>query len=130
MGYLLDADWVINALAGKRRAASLLEDLLPAGVAISWITVGEIYEQAFGSSNPSAYLDIFHQFLLPFPALGINGPIMEHFAELRAMLRRQGMLIPDFDLILAATALHHDLTVLTFNTRHFARVPDLKFYQP
>jgi predicted nucleic acid-binding protein len=55
---------------------------------------------------------------------------MLRFAEVRSFLRRRGQLIPDFDLLIAATALHHDLTLLTFNRRHFLRVPDLKLYQP
>jgi predicted nucleic acid-binding protein len=56
---------------------------------------------------------------------------MERFAETRAYLRKRGEGIPDFDLLIAATALHHDLTLLTFNLRHFGRVPDLKkMYQP
>jgi predicted nucleic acid-binding protein len=55
---------------------------------------------------------------------------MEHFAETRALLRRRGELIADFDLLIAATALHHDLTLLTFNLRHFERIPELRLYQP
>jgi predicted nucleic acid-binding protein len=37
-------------------------------------------------------------------------------------------LIEDFDLVIAATALHYDLTLLTFNRRHFERIPDLRLY--
>ena len=44
--------------------------------------------------------------------------------------RRQGQLLPDFDLLKAATALYYDLTPLTCNVRHFAHIPDLKYYQP
>ncbi|MER3559173.1 MAG: hypothetical protein C4336_06790 [Armatimonadota bacterium] len=55
---------------------------------------------------------------------------MARFAEIRAHLRRRGELIPDFDLLIGATALVHDLTVLTFNLRHFQRIPELKLYQP
>jgi tRNA(fMet)-specific endonuclease VapC len=62
--------------------------------------------------------------------LGLNDPIMERFAEPRALLRRRVELIADFDSLIAATALHHDLTLLTFNLRHFERIPDLKLYQP
>ncbi len=60
----------------------------------------------------------------------LNLPIMEKFAEIRALLRRRGELISDFDILLGATALHHDLTVLTYNKRHFERIPDLKLYPP
>jgi tRNA(fMet)-specific endonuclease VapC len=62
--------------------------------------------------------------------LTLDDPIMESFAELRAFLRRRGLLIPDFDLLIGATALHYDLTLLTFNCRHFERMPGVRLYQP
>lgn len=71
----------------------------------------------------------FRHFLGGYPALGLDDPIMERFAETRAYLRRRGEGIADLDLLIAATALHHDLTLLTFNLRHFARIPDLRIYQ-
>ena len=73
---------------------------------------------------------IFRQFLSSYHLLNLSIPIMERFAELRAFLRRRGLLIPDFDLLIGATALHHELTLLTFNRGHFQRIPDLRLYQP
>ncbi len=61
--------------------------------------------------------------------LDLNEPIMERFAEIRAYLRRRGELISDFDILIGATAVFYDLTVLTYNIRHFKRIPDLKLYQ-
>jgi tRNA(fMet)-specific endonuclease VapC len=130
MAYILDADWVINALAGKQRADTLLQQLAPRGITISWIMVGEIYDTAFGYANPEAHLAAFRQFLSPYQVVGVNDPIMERFAEIRSFLRRRGQLISDFDILLGATALQYDLTVLTFNRKHFSRIPDLTLYQP
>jgi predicted nucleic acid-binding protein len=36
------------------------------------------------------------------------------------------MLIPDMDLLIAATALEHDLTLVTRNLSHFSRIPELR----
>ena len=49
---------------------------------------------------------------------------------MRAFLRRQGQLIPDLDLLIAATALAHDLTLVTRNRRHFSRILSLRLYEP
>jgi predicted nucleic acid-binding protein len=49
---------------------------------------------------------------------------------LRAALRRQGQLIPDMDLFIAAIALEADLILVTRNVRHFERIAELKLYQP
>jgi predicted nucleic acid-binding protein len=70
------------------------------------------------------------EFLQPFHFLNLNDAIMQQFAALRVDLRRRGQIIPDFDLLLAATALHHDLTILTRNARHFGRISDLTLSQP
>ena len=129
MAYLLDAVWVINALARKRQASATLDRLAPQGIAIGWITVGEVYEGAFEHADPQPHLQALRQFLAPLRILGLNDSIMERFAQIRASLRKTGQLIPDFDVLLAATALHHNLVVLTFNLRHFSRIPDLKLYR-
>ena len=130
MPYILDTDWAINAMARRRRADTTLRRLAQAGVAVSLVTVGEIYEVAFNSPNPEAHLTSSRRFFRPFRILGLNDAIMERFAEMRAYLRRRGEIIPDFDLLIGATALQYGLTVLTYNLRHFSRIPDLGIYQP
>lgn len=129
MQYLLDADWVINALAGKRGADTVITDLSDAGIAITITTVGEIYQGAFGSQDPEAHLTSLRTFLSPFPVLQPNDAIIERFAQIRSQLRQQGQLISDFDILIAAIALHYDLEVLTFNTRHFSRIEGLALHQ-
>lgn len=128
--YQLDADWSIQALGNRQPAVATLERLAGSRIYVSFVTAGEIYERAFTYPNPQAHLVGFRQFLSSYRLLTLNDPIMERFAELRAFLRRRGNLISDFDLLVGATALHHDLTLLTFNRRDFERIPDLKLYEP
>jgi tRNA(fMet)-specific endonuclease VapC len=130
MRYLLDADWVIDALADRRNAASRIKELSSDGIGISIVTLGEVYEGAFGFAVPEQQLLSLRRFLAPFPVVPLSDPIMERFARLRSQLRRQGKIVPDFDLLVAATATEHDLTLLTRNVRHFERIPDLTLYQP
>src|SRR5207248_9984205 len=106
-----------------------LQRLHAEDVAISLVTIGEIYEGAYLFTNPDQYLTIFRQFLRSFPVLTLNDPILEQFAAIRSRLRRRGEIISDFDILLGATALHHDLMVLTYNVRHLKRIPHLKLYQ-
>lgn len=130
MPYILDADWIIHALHGRQRANNTLRDLATDRIYVALVTIGEVYEVAFNSPNPEAHLNALREFLLPYRIAQLNEAVVERFAEIRASLRRRGQLISDFDIILAATALQYDLTVLTFNTRHFERIPDLSIYQP
>ncbi len=128
--YLLDSDWIIQALSNRQPAARLLQRLEGSAIFVSYISVGEIYEGAFVTANPQAHLTSFRQFLSSYRILTLTDPIMERFAELRSYLRRRGQRIPDFDLLIAATALHYNLTLLTFNRRDFERIPDLVVYHP
>jgi predicted nucleic acid-binding protein len=127
--YLLDADWVINALAGKRDADAVITRLSDAGIAIPATTVGEIYEGALGSPDPAGYLASLRTFLSPFQVIQPDDDVIERFARIRFHLRTQGLLIPDLDILVAATALQYDLQLLTFNINHFSRIDGLNLYQ-
>jgi tRNA(fMet)-specific endonuclease VapC len=130
MAYLLDSDWVIHALAGRSRALSALERLSSRHIGVSVITLAEVYQQAFESTNPDAYLATYRGFIAPFRVIPVTEPIAVRFAEIRALLTRRGELISDFDMLIGATALHYNLIVLTFNLRHLSCIPDLALYQP
>jgi predicted nucleic acid-binding protein len=54
---------------------------------------------------------------------------MRRFALIRGNLRNRGELIGDPDIMIAATGLHHNLTLVTRNVRHFERIAGLPLYQ-
>jgi len=56
----------------------------------------------------------------------LRGQATRHFGDIRAHLSSQGTPIGPYDLQIAAIAVAHDLTVVTQNTREFARAPGLK----
>jgi len=128
--YLVDSDWVATYLNGRREAIELLTRLAGEGLAISLITFGEIYEGIYYSPDPTTSEAGFRRFLHEIDVLPLNRPIMRRFARVRGHLRRTGQVIGDPDILIAATALHHDLTLLTRNMNHFQRIPDLRIYLP
>ena len=129
MRFLLDTDWAIQARAGRNPGATVLLGLMHEGVGVSLATVGELYEGAIGSRNAAAQLDQIREFQDLFAVVSLDVDIMYRFAEIRSQLRRRGELIPDFDILIAATALQHDLTLLTYNVRHFRRITGLALYE-
>ena len=48
------------------------------------------------------------------------------FGQAKADLRRKGMLIEDLDLLIAATAKAHHLTLVTNNKAHCSRIAGLR----
>lgn len=57
--------------------------------------------------------------------LPLTDRIIERAATLYADLHRRGALLPDADLLIAATALDAQLTIVTNNLAHFQRIPNL-----
>jgi tRNA(fMet)-specific endonuclease VapC len=58
--------------------------------------------------------------------LPLEAPADREYAALRHHLTRQGTPIGPNDLLIAAHALAHNLTVVTGNVREFSQVPGLK----
>jgi predicted nucleic acid-binding protein len=81
--HIVDTDCVICALNGRTETISLLNRLSALSLAISVVTVAEVYKGAFGYANPQAHLVHVRHFLDEFHRLGLTDPILERFGELR-----------------------------------------------
>ena|SRR5687768_2201709 len=128
MTYLVDSDQIIDGLKGIPTALTRLTALGPSGLAVSVMTFAEVVEGAHRDPDPPARIADVRRFLQSYRLLPVTEAIAELFAERRADLRARGLLIPDLDLIIAATALAHNLTLVTGNRRHFARIPGLAIH--
>src|SRR5574337_443435 len=104
--YLADTDWIVDSLHGKQAAIQALLDLAPAGLAVSLISYGELYEGAYYARNPQSALEGVRTFLEGKELLPLTTGIMERFAIIRPQpsrsVRNQ---IGDMDLLIAVTAL-------------------------
>jgi tRNA(fMet)-specific endonuclease VapC len=93
---------------------------------ISAITVGELYQGAYRSTARDHHLINIEERVLPaVTVLPFDGAVAKVFGRVRALLESSGQRLPDADIQIAATALHHGLTLVTGNVRHFDRIPDL-----
>lgn len=125
MQYLLDSDWAIQILNGIKPAELRVQELRPLGVAISAVSVGEIFDGVFGARDPiqreAALLDLLeHHEVLP-----VDATVARIFGRERRRLRLIGLPIDSMDILIAATALRHDLIMLTNNRQHFERFDGL-----
>jgi predicted nucleic acid-binding protein len=128
--YLIDTDWVIDFLKGDPSAIALLRSFPPKSLAISVITYAEIYEGILASADSKQGENVFRGFLRNVSVLPLNRTIARHAAAVRVHLRRQGRSVCQraYDLLIAATALGHDLTLVTRNVSDYRDVPDLRLY--
>jgi tRNA(fMet)-specific endonuclease VapC len=98
-------------------------------LAISLISYGELYQGAYYARNRDEALAGRRAFIEGKDLLPATASVMERFGIMRGQLTRQlRQQIGDMDLIIAATALTYDLTLVTRNLRDFQHIPDLDIY--
>ncbi len=124
--YLVDTDWVIHYLNAHPGIVERLRDLLDEGLGLSIISFAELYEGVYYSRDPEGDEQDLNDFLRGVTVLGIDADICKIFGKERGRLRAAGMIIGDFDLLIGATALQYDLTLLTNNRQHFERIEGLR----
>jgi len=126
MEYLIDTDWVINWLHGVPRVMTRVEQLIPDGIGISPLSLAELYDGILGDADPAhSEGELFAFLARGITTVEVDLETCRVFARERRRLRAAGNLIPDFDLMIGATALRYDLTLLSNNRRHFQRIAGL-----
>ena len=125
MKYLVDTDWTIDYLHKADRTVRRLEELFADGVGLSVISLAELYEGLARSRNPDADGESLRLFLEAVEVVPLDDAACRVFGEERARLREGGNLIGDMDILIGATAMTNNLTLLTNNTRHFERMQGL-----
>ena len=63
MTYLIDTDWVIDHLNHIERVTRRLEELAPEGLALSIISLAELYEGVYYSRDPESDEQYLNNFL-------------------------------------------------------------------
>jgi predicted nucleic acid-binding protein len=93
----------------------------------SAVSLAELYDWVNGRRDPAPLRASLHRLLnFEVSLIPFDGDCAEEFGRLRADLRPQGISVDDLDLLIGATALVYDLTVVTHNTRHFRQIPGLR----
>ncbi len=126
MRYLVDTDWVIHYLNGHAEIVSRIQEFGAQGLALSFISLAELYEGVFYSRDPGTGEAGLRAFFSGVELLGLDDETTRIFGRERGRLRAQGQTISDFDLLIGATAIRHGLAILTNNRRHFELIQDLQ----
>lgn len=119
---VLDTDTCIAILRGNEavidRRARTVDD-----VVTTWITAAELRYGAAKSVAPEKNHELVTKFLGSLAVLGLDAASAQIFGEAKALLERQGQRLADADLFIGAIAAAKQATVVTGNTKHYARIP-------
>lgn len=125
--FMLDTNMVIYII--KHKPASVLERFRkydPAEFCISPITLAEMQYGISKSSKPEKNQMALASFLSNIAVLPFEDDAAVEYGDIRAGLEKKDTPIGSNDMLIAAHARSLDLTVVTNNTKEFARVPGLK----
>jgi tRNA(fMet)-specific endonuclease VapC len=126
MTYLLDSNTCIRYLNGQSESVRQhLEAVHPEEIALCSIVKAELFYGAAKSANPEKNLSRVNRFAERFVSLPFDDPSALIYGRIRSRLEKSGTPIGPNDLLIAAIALAHNATLVTHNTREFARVADL-----
>lgn len=90
------------------------------------LVLAELYAGAYLLKDPAPLLGKIADILSFVEIIGFDADCPETFGKLRGYLQRRGLVVPPIDLLIAAVALTHDLTLVTSNTADFMNIPDLR----
>ena len=123
--YLLDTNICIYYIKGLYDLKSKFEEVGPENCFISEITLAELKFGVAKSQAKKKNQKALENFLSGIQILPIF-PALDIYAAEKARLQKSGKIIDDFDLLIGATAVSFDLTMVTNNTSHFSRLTDIK----
>ena len=126
---ILDSNTISYYFRGDPQVVPRLQALRPADVGVPAIVE---YELRYGllrfpQEAATPRLAALAQLLQPMQRLAFDSECAAQAARIRAELEARGTPIGPHDILIAATALRHQSTLVTRNVREFSRVPGLQW---
>ena len=127
MRYLLDTNVCIRYLNGQsEKIHKQLSIKQPEEIVLCSVVKAELTYGAQKSHNPSRNLQRLYSFTKPFVSLPFDDKAAEIYGRIRTDLERAGTPIGPNDLMIAATAISNEITLVTHNTGEFGRIDTLR----
>ncbi len=125
MKYLLDTNICIRFFRGKFELFEKFDGVGLDNCAISEISLAELVFGAENSLTPQKNHNLIDKFSQQVTILPIFDAISLYGKE-KARLRKNGIMISDFDLLIGCTAIEKELIMVTENVREFERMSNIK----
>lgn len=126
MSYLLDTNVCVDVLKGHPDVCARLQMISPADCAISAITAFELATGVRRCSQPERERKKLEKLFAVVPVLPFDAAASEEAARIRQELEKAGQKIGPYDLLIAGHALSTRSTLVSNNTREFARISSLR----
>ncbi|HEX8523316.1 MAG TPA: type II toxin-antitoxin system VapC family toxin [Tepidisphaeraceae bacterium] len=125
MRFLLDTD-ICSAHLKQKGLVSNRFLQHSGGLCISAITLAELYVWVLRANAPATRMAGLQSLLSDVHVLDVTAEVAHRFGQVNSQLSDSGKPAPKLDLLIAATALVHDLSLVTHNTADYVNVPNLR----
>ena len=127
MSYLIDT---ILSLFSMQDKYALKDKFITVGFKNCWLSEISKAELLYSIANSGDEFTerntvVIDAYLSKFAILPISN-VLPLSAEEKTYLQRAGRIIADFDLLIGVTAVYYNLTLVTHNTKHFARLRNIR----
>ena len=122
--YLLDTCVCISMFRNEGNVRETLKKVGIEDCYISEITVAELYFGLAKSTDKKRKLEDIKEVQRLFRVIPAYSSFKE-YGEIRHSLEHTGQRLAQFDLLIGATAIHHQMTLVTSNLKHFERIEGL-----
>jgi len=123
--YLLDTNICVFYFKKKYGVRERLQQTGYENCAISEITLAELVYGAECSADVEKNMDIINYFIRNIRVLPILNAIGT-FAKEKALLRKAGKMVDDFDILIGATAIANNMILVTENEKHLNRLSNIQ----
>ena len=122
--YLLDTNICIYFIKGQYSLNKKILEIGEENCFISEITVAELKYGIENSKTVEVMRKIVEAFIPKFPIIPIYNSL-DIYAKEKAKLRRQGLLVDDFDILIGSTAVANNMIMVTNNVSHLSRIDNI-----
>ena len=125
MKYLLDTNICVYFLKQNAKIVDKIASVPADDLAISCFNLTELLYGAYNSEHVDKNLERVRYIENTIEVMPFDRKAIENYAAIKSTLKKQGKLIDDFDILIAAVALSNEMILVTNNEKHFERIPDL-----
>jgi len=122
---ILDTDFLVSILRGKKDAEDLLDYLNAGDIAITSITAFELYFGAFKSERASENIKEVDSLLSSYPVIYFDKNASKEAGKVYSALEKSGKRIGIRDVMIAAICRVNDASLITRNVKHYSRIEGL-----
>lgn len=122
--YLLDTNICIYFIKGQYSLDKKIQEVGEQNCFISEVTVAELKYGIENSKTPEILRTIVEAFVPKFSIVPIYNSL-DIYAKEKARLRKKGLLIDDFDILIGSTSIANNLIMVTNNVSHLSRLDNI-----